>query len=275
VSSGVAHVAVLVVLGMLAGVLGTIVGLGGGFVVIPALRIAYNVAPATTAGVSLVMVLANSISGSVAYFRQRRADARIALLIAATGIPASLLGTYLVRRVSFAGFDLLFGALLVYFFIDIMRRRARKERLGIPVAGLHERRLTDAYGQEFSYLSSTPLVLATGLAFGFASSFFGIGGGIIFVMVFIGVFRMPPHVVTATSTLAILLTAPVGVLSHAYAHDVDWSYALPLAAGGLAGGQIGPPIARRLSSPRLLTVIASTILLAALALVLKHLPFHG
>ncbi|MBD5654725.1 MAG: sulfite exporter TauE/SafE family protein, partial [Candidatus Eremiobacteraeota bacterium] len=104
--------------------------------------------------------------------------------------------------------------------------------------------------------------------------FFGIGGGIIFVMVFIATFRMPPHVVTATSTLAILLTSPAGVIAHAYARDIDWAFALPLAGGGLIGGQIGPRIARRLSSPRLLTVLAGTVLLAALALIVKHLPLH-
>jgi len=275
VSAGIAHAVVLVAIGLFAGVLGTIVGLGGGFVVVPVLRIFYGIAPAAAAGISLVMVLANSISGSFAYLRQRRADVRVALLIATTGIPASLLGTYLVGRTAIAGFDLLYGALLVYFFIDIMRRRGRKERPAMNVAGLRERRIADAYGEEFTYLTSTPLVLLTGLVFGFVSSFFGVGGGIIFVMVFISMFRMPPHVVTATSTVAILLTAPAGVLSHAYAGDVDWGSALPLAAGGLAGGQIGPRIARRLSSPRLLTVIATAILLAALALIVKHVPLHA
>ena len=142
--------------------------------------------------------------------------------------------------------------------------------------GLHERTLVDAYGQEFHVPHEyAPLILACGLALGFVSSFFGIGGGIIFVMVFIAMFRMPPHVVTATSTLAILLTSPAGVISHALAHDIDWAFALPLAAGGLAGGQLGPRIARRLSSPRLLTVLAATILLAAIALAFKHVPLHG
>jgi uncharacterized membrane protein YfcA len=275
VSEGVVHVVTLVALGTIAGILGTIVGLGGGFVVVPVLRIVYGIAPATTAGISLVMVLANAVSGSFAYLRQRRADARIAGLIAITGIPASVLGTYLVGRVSFGGFDILYGAMLFYFFIDLMRRRRDpKKPPPLPVAGLHERRLVDAYGEEFRYLTSTPLILASGVALGFVSSFFGIGGGIIFVMVFIAMFRMPPHIVTATSTLAILLTSPAGVISHAVAHDIDWAFAVPLAAGGLMGGQLGPRIARRLSSTRLLSVLAMTVLLAALALILKHVPIH-
>ncbi|MBD5653866.1 MAG: sulfite exporter TauE/SafE family protein, partial [Candidatus Eremiobacteraeota bacterium] len=187
-SASVLHVATLVALGALAGVLGTIVGLGGGFVVLPVLRIFYGIAPAATAGISLVMVMANAVSGSFAYVRQRRADVRVAVFIAITGIPASVLGAYLVGQVSFAGFDLLYGALLIYFFIDIVRRRNKKPAT-FTVAGLRERRLVDAYGEEFRYLTSAPLILLCGLALGFISSFFGIGGGIIFVMVFIATFR--------------------------------------------------------------------------------------
>jgi uncharacterized membrane protein YfcA len=274
-TAGAAQIVALLTLGIAGGVLGTLVGLGGGFVVLPVLRVAYGIAPATASGITLVMVLANAISGSFAYLRQRRADVRTAGLIAVTGIPASVLGTYLVGRVSFAGFDYLYGALLVTFFIYLVGRDRGRE--GPPATlprGFRERRLVDAYGEEFGYLTNTPLVLLCGAAVGLQSSFFGVGGGIIFLMVFIALFRMPAHIVTATSTVAILLTAPAGVLAHAYARDIDWALAVPLAAGGLVGGQLGPRLARRMSSPRLLTALAAMLLIAALALVVKHLPLH-
>ena len=96
-----------------------------------------------------------------------------------------------------------------------------------------------------------------------------IGGGLIVIpaLMLLGV---PTHIVTATSTLAILLTSPVGVITHQIEHDIDWAIALPLALGGIVGGQIGPRIAQRLSSPRLLTVMAITLMGAAIALVLRH-----
>ena len=52
--------------------------------------------------------------------------------------------------------------------------------------------------------------------------------------------RMPPHIVTATSAFVITTTAPVGVVTHALAGDVDWAFSLPLVLGGLVGGSIGP-----------------------------------
>ena len=68
----------LLAVGAAAGILGSLIGLGGGFVVIPVLRLAYGVSPALTAGASLVMVLANAISGSIAYLRQGRVDVGLA-----------------------------------------------------------------------------------------------------------------------------------------------------------------------------------------------------
>jgi len=269
---GFVFVATLVAIGLTAGIIGTLVGLGGAFIIIPILRFAYLLSPAETASISLVIVVANALSGSAAYLRQGRADVRTALLVAITGIPASILGAHLVKFASPATFDLLYGALLAYFFIDIIRRRRRRDRAAPPLRGLRERTLVDRSGETFRYGTSTPLILASGVVLGFVSSFFGVGGGTIFVMVFLGLFRMPPHVVTATSTLAILLTSPVGVAAHVVENGVLWAYAIPLAAGGLAGGQVGPRIAGRISSGRLLDVLAVTILVAALILALKHIP---
>ncbi len=72
--------------------------------------------------------------------------------------------------------------------------------------------------------------------------------------------RMPPHVVTATGAFVITTTAPVGIAAHAYAGDVDWVFALPLVLGGIAGGSIGPVIARRISSARLITLLAVALI---------------
>jgi uncharacterized membrane protein YfcA len=224
-----------------------------------------------TAGASLVIVLANGISGSIAYLRQGRADVRLALLVAVTGVPACVAGALAVRHVTFAGFDTIYAAMLLLFFIDIMRRRnaAAPPRLRVP--GLRERTLVDARGEVFRYAWSPALVLVSGVAIGFIASFFGIGGGIVFLIVFIAVFAMPAHVVTATSMLAMLFIAPVGVATHWLEGNIDPSFAIPLAIGGFAGGQFGPLIARRLSSPQLLTVLAFAVLATALSLIGRHL----
>jgi uncharacterized membrane protein YfcA len=67
-----------------------------------------------------------------------------------------------------------------------------------------------------------------------------------------------------------MTTAPVGVLAHALAGDVDWQLTLPLVVGGLIGGALAPPLARRISSPRLLTILASALLFAAVSMIVRH-----
>ena len=83
--------------------------------------------------------------------------------------------------------------------------------------------------------------------------------------------RMAPHIVTATSAFVITTTAPVGVVTHVLGGDVDWHFAVPLVLGGLAGGSIGPLIAKRVSSPRLITLLATALMLAAVGLALRHI----
>jgi len=267
-------VATLAVIGVGAGALGSLVGLGGAFVVIPILRMAYLLSPAATAGISLVMVAANAISGSATYLRQGRADVRAAALVSLTGIPASLLGAHLVRSVTPGTFDALYGALLVSFFAILVRHRRSDDVAFVLASGMRERVIIDRTGKTFRYATNLPLVLLAGVALGLVSSFFGVGGGMIFVSVFVGLFKMPPHVSTATSTLAIVLTAPAGIATHGFEHGIMWIYAAPLAVGGLIGGQIGPRLGRRLSARQLLDVLAATVLFAGLTLVLKHVPWR-
>jgi hypothetical protein len=260
----------LFLIGTLAATIGSVVGLGGGFLVVPVLRIAFGVAPAQTAGAALVMVMANSVSGTFAYLRQGRIDVREGLIMAATGIPGSIAGAILVHYVPFVDFDLLYSALLIYVATAAVRR-SRAAR-----AGLRSRRnnrggrvLRDASGTEYRYRENVPFLLLVGAVMGFTSSFFGIGGGTIVIPALMA-FDVPAHIVSATSQFAIALTSPIGVIAHQLSADIDWSIAVPLAAGGLVGGQIGPSIAKRLTSAQLLVTLAVTLVIAALSLILKH-----
>lgn len=126
-------------------------------------------------------------------------------------------------------------------------------------------------GRDLTYAESPPIAAAAGVATGFVSSFFGIGGGVIVVPVLLRVFAMPAHVVSATSHMVILLSAPFGVATHAFAGDINWFEAPPLAAGGLIGGQLGAAISRKLSGVVLVRILATVLVVAALSLAVQHL----
>lgn len=239
----------------MASVFGSLVGLGGGFVVIPLLRVAFGVPPAQAAGTSLLLVFANTAAASIGYVRDRVVDMRLAVPLTISAVPGSIVGVLAVKRFSPTGFDVAYGAVLIVLAVLVLGRR----------------KMTSRAAEDLTFAHDPRVGLAAGFGVGFFSSLFGIGGGVVLIPLLLIVARMPPHVVTATSAFVITTTAPVGIVAHAIGHDVDWVFATPLLLGGIIGGSLGPPIARRVSSPNLITLLAVALILAAVGLAVRHL----
>ena len=222
---------------------------------VPVLRIAFGLSPALAAGTSLILVMANSASATVAYIRQKRVDVRLGLIVAAAGLPGSILGALLVARIPGALFDLLFAAFLVALAVDLLANRRRAGGAAASAAG----RTMPAWRS-----------LTTGFSVGLVSSLFGIGGGVVLMPVLLYFSALPVHAVSATSQFVIFLTAPAGLATHALGHNVQISYALPLALGGLLGGPVGAALSTRLRSATLVRLIALALIGTAIALALRH-----
>jgi uncharacterized membrane protein YfcA len=109
-------------------VFGSLVGLGGGFIIVPVLRLLLNIPPTTVAGTSLVFVLANVAASAVGYLRQKRVDLSVAVPLAIGAIPGSIIGVFAVRRVSATWFDVSYGTVLIVLAILVMRRRSVASR---------------------------------------------------------------------------------------------------------------------------------------------------
>jgi len=259
-------------LGAGAATIGSLAGLGGGFIVVPALRLAFGAAPDEAAGTSLVLVLANVASASFAFVRQGRVDLKLAAIAGIAAIPTSVLGALVVHRATATAFDTLYAAMLAIFAVMLFRRpgaHATGRVARLPWS--RERVFRDGTsGHEYRYAESAPLAVATGVATGFLSSFFGIGGGTVVVPVLLRLFAMPAHVVSATSHMIILFSAPFGVATHAYSGDIRWADAIPLALGGIAGGQAGAFFSKRLPGVVLVRTVAVVLLAASVSLFAQH-----
>ncbi len=218
------------------------------------MRLLLNIAPTTVAGTSLVFVFANVAASAVGYLRQKRVDLPIATPLAIGAVPGSIIGVFAVKHVNGLAFDVAYGTILTVLAVLVMRRNSVTSR---PVG---ERTFAHAYS----------VAIPAGFVLGLLSSGFGIGGGVVIIPLLLLAARMPPHIVTATSAFVIALTSPVGVIAHAIAGDIDWLAATPLIAGGLVGGAIAPIVSKRVSSPRLITLLAIALIGAALGLVLRH-----
>lgn len=267
----------LFAVGIVASFLGSIVGLGGAFVAIPILRLAFHLSPALTAGTSLFLVTANVASASLNFLRQGRVDRRLGTIMGLFAIPGSIAGAFALKAFTPKGFDIAYAVTLVFFAVDLFRRSVGDARptgpVRLPWGTL--RTFTDRLGVTYAYEESLPLAAIAGIGAGFVSSFFGIGGGVIVIPLLLRAFAMPVHIVTATSHYVILLSSPFGIASHAYQGDIVWLYAIPLGVGGVVGAQFGAETARRLSSPTLVRTLAAIMLVAATSLVGQHVTMKG
>ncbi len=236
------------------------VGLGGGFILVPVLRLFSGLAPAEAAGTSLILIVASGASGTFAYLMQRRVHLTIGLLIAAGGLPGGILGAILSLHITPRLFDWILAVLLLAVAVDMAWNAERRLR-GRPQ---HEH-VHDIKGMSYR------AALFLGFLIGLFSSLFGIGGGVILVPTLLYFSELPIHAVSATSQFGILLTSPVGLAVHALQRDIDLNDILPLVAGGLLGGPLGARFSLKMKSPQLLLVVAFALVAVAGSLIWRHL----
>lgn len=259
------EIVVLPLLGLAVGALGTFVGAGGGFVLVPVLLALYpDDPPEVITTISLAVVFLNALSGSAAYGYQRRIDIRSGLLFSATAIPGSILGAWAVRLLSPEVFTTAFGALMIAIAVFIMVRPATRAEPETVRPGYLHRAITDRAGHRFMW--SYPVVRGVALSFivGVLSSMLGIGGGIIHVPILVMVLNFPIHIATATSQFVLAITALTGTLTHIAAGEFQGviGRTLLLGIGMIAGAQAGASLA-----PRVRPVVITRSLAAGLAVV--------
>ncbi|MEW5734022.1 MAG: sulfite exporter TauE/SafE family protein [Thermodesulfobacteriota bacterium] len=254
-----------IALGLGAGAFGTVIGAGGGFVLMPVLLLLFpQEPPERLTSISLAVVLVNALSGTEAYARMRRIDFRSGLIFAAATIPGAVLGAVWTGQVNRRFFDLVFGVLLVGLsaFLALKRDGPVQAHLqGRHHLGQVDRHFTEADGEKFDYSYNLGVALPASLVLGFMSSFLGIGGGGLYVSMLVYLLHFPVHAATATSLFVLSIMAAAGTLVHilggAFHHGAHLM--IPLAVGVLVGAQAGAYLARRLAGSFIIKVLAAAL----------------
>lgn len=208
----------LVPLGFVAGIVGSIIGLGGGIIVVPALTF-WGLPPTISSSTSLFAAFSNAIASSISYTRQRRIIFRTGIQLGLMSVPGTILGAYLSSIVSLTTFKILFGVVLLAscYYLFVKRNLNTNNSPKLVVAATFV----------ISFLA------------GILSSFFGIGGGIIFVpMMIIGLGILVKNA-TATSQLILLFSSAAGLVAHSILGHSEYVYALYLSVGAFFGGIVG------------------------------------
>ena len=253
--------AILFASGVGIGALGTLIGAGGGWMIVPLLLLGYHFTPQHAVATSLAVVFLNALSGSVAYMVQGRVLYMMGLAFAAATIPGALLGAWLVQLFSSKWFTVLFGGFLLCVALFLHRGQQL-----LFVQGRGKEVTTN-----FQSLRSPVMRLGILISFlvGILSSLFGVGGGIIHVPFLIVVLGIPVHAATATSHFILAITSLTGSLVFLRQGQIQLAAAASMGLGVLIGAQGGAFLSIRMRGEPIRRLLAAVLAIFALRLILR------
>jgi uncharacterized membrane protein YfcA len=243
-----------VALGFAIGAFGTLIGAGGGFILVPLLLLGYRFPPPDAVGTSLSLVFLNALSGSAAYLRQGRVDLSLGWRFALATLPGAVGGAYVTRALSTRAFGQAFGVLLIGVAVLLFFGRTAG-----PSSRAGARRLVDASGGTHHYRVDVWKGVVVSFVVGVVSSVFGIGGGIIHVPFLIVVLGLPVHVATATSHFVLSISAFAGALTFLALGHVHLPTVILMGAGILAGAQLGARLSIGTSAGVIRRILAGSL----------------
>jgi uncharacterized protein len=232
------------VVGGTTGFLAGLLGVGGGFIMIPLLTV-MGVPIHTAVGTCLAFVACSGLAGILQHVRQRSIDPIIALTMTLPATLTAMVSAHFSSLVSRPALHILFGLLLVGVIVMYRLAPASPPLHMLPVTSptaarwyvLHRQRIIGdiRYHYDFDLMKA----ILSGLATGILSGFFGIGGGVFLVPLTAVVLRVPLRVTVGTSLAVFILPAIVGAVTHWRQGNVDVGLWLPLVVAGIVGSQVG------------------------------------
>jgi uncharacterized protein len=264
--------ALLVALGGLGiGVLGTLIGAGGGFLIVPLLVLLEPTwGTDQVTAFSLAVVTANATMGALSYWWQGRVDPFTFPLYTLAAVPGSIAGAFVSTLIPRAIFDPLFGIVLIAIGVWLFRKPGSSDEGGYT--GHFERILIDRGGHRYAWSFEPRMGFAGSVLVGFTSSVLGIGGGIIHVPLLATVLGFPAHVATATSHAVLAVTAGLATIVHIAHGDFHgiWREAIAASAGAVAGAPIGARISAYVRGAVILRILAVALAFVGLRLLIAR-----
>ncbi|PSL44436.1 hypothetical protein B0H94_10847 [Salsuginibacillus halophilus] len=262
----------LFVVGITAGAIGSLMGLGGGIIIVPALLMIgeytswlQGITPQNAVGTSLLIMVATGLASTLAYVKQRTVDLQAGAIFFGGSGPGALVGVWLNQGLDADAFFVYFGIFVVFVSFILMVRH-RLKPLPLKTDGIQRTYINDN-GKETAYGFSILPAVSISFIVGMVSGLFGIGGGTLMVPAMILLFGFPPHFAVATSMFMILLSALISSGAHALLGNVEWLYAVVLIPAAWFGAKLGAAFNQRLSSERLVFVFRLFLIIIGLRLI--------
>ena len=251
----------------LAGLLGSLTGLGGGVIIVPLLTLAFGVDIRYAIGASLVSVIATSSGAAAAFLKEGFSNIRVGMFLEVATTVGALCGAYLATRIPTAAIAIIFGIVLLYSAwtsikpvteVPIQETEGRFARL-LKLDGTYP----TPEGIRAYHVRGVPLGFGLMYVAGALSGLLGIGSGAVKVLAMDRTMSIPFKVSTTTSNFMIGVTAAASAGIYLRRGYLDPGLAMPVMLGVLLGALVG---ARILPEAKVRTLrIVFSIAIAAVA----------
>ncbi|MGY0693264.1 sulfite exporter TauE/SafE family protein [Virgibacillus sp. FSP13] len=266
---------ICILIGVITAFVGSLIGLGGGIILIPSLLFLYHYSdmfawatPQIIVGISLVVMVVTALSSSISYFKKGRVDYKTGLLFLAGSIPGGIFGSWLNQYINAEHFSVYFGILMVALSLLFLIKRRPKS----TVDGNNKNKRTfKVDGETYQYTVSFWSAFILSLIVGMLSGLFGIGGGSIMVPAMIILFGIPMHIATATSMFMIVFISIISASTHIVLGHVSWEHVFFFIPGAWIGGMIGAWANQRLKGNILEWILRILLVIIGFRLILEGL----
>lgn len=256
-------------LGLAVGLVIGALGGGGSILTVPLLVFALGLSAQQATSGSLVIVGVTAVVASISHARGGNTRWRTGLLLAAAGLPASVLGTRLNRLTDENVLLLIFAAVMLVTAAGMLLRSAHEHDpevldFGAPARGGATATAARAPGATpAARIRPAVRLVSAGVVIGFLTGFLGVGGGFVLVPVLVIGLRLPMPVAVGTSLLVIALNSGVALAARAGQSEFDWAVIAPFTATAVAGSLLGKKIANRVRADTLTRAFAVLLVLVA------------
>ena len=266
---------------VLAGILGSLVGLGGGVLIVPLLTLVFGLPIPLAIGASIISVIATSSGAAAAYVRDHLTNVRVGMFLELGTTIGAISGAFLASLLAPNLLSVIFGVVLFISAAPLVFKMGEELPVGVKddqwARWLH---LSSSYpdhrlGRDVPYqVTRTPLGLAMMYIAGLISGLLGIGSGAFKVLALDTLMRLPLKVSTTTSNLMVGVTAAASAGIYFSRGDILPLIAAPVALGILIGALVGARLLVHLSNKTLRWIFLPVIVLTALEMILHGMSGH-
>ena len=264
---------ILFIISIGAGFLGSLLGIGGGMIVVPVLTLFLHVDIRFAIAASLISIIATSSGAAASFLRDHLTNLRVAVVLEIGTVFGAISGFVIAKSLNTSWLYLTFGSFLLFSALMMLRQRGESlsntnhpwaDKLGLASSFPNER------GQQIPYsVENVPLGIAMMYIAGALSAILGIGSGVLKVPVMDRAMKLPLKVSSATSNFMIGVTAAASAGAYLLEGDIHPQIAAPVALGIILGSYVGAKAMIKMKPSLIRKIFVAVLVIVSVQMIFK------